>query len=101
MGDAAIRVLPPLDWACPVGQPAGLVRATLPTGPRVQQPPLCLRRHGGSSVIAMKESLELSIAMKELADNKLTMNSVHDIACRIIESMREDLRTATFANIGD
>jgi hypothetical protein len=49
----------------------------------------------------MKESLELSIAMKELADNKLTMNSVHDIACRIIESMREDLRTATFANIGD
>jgi hypothetical protein len=54
-----------------------------------------------SKVIAMKENLELSVAMKELADNKLTMDSNHDSTCRTIESMREGLRAATFAHIGD
>jgi hypothetical protein len=49
----------------------------------------------------MQENLELSIAMKELVDNKLTMSSDHDIACRIIESIGEGLRTATFANLGE
>jgi hypothetical protein len=49
----------------------------------------------------MQENLELSIAMKEFVDNKFTMSSDHEIACRIIESMREGLRTATFANLGE
>ncbi len=50
--------------------------------------------------IAMKKNLEQSIAMKELVENKLTMNSYHGIACRIIKSMLEGLQTVTFANIG-
>ncbi len=49
----------------------------------------------------MNVKFGLTITMKELAASKATRTSGHDIACRIIESMRESLRTATFVNIGD
>ena len=47
----------------------------------------------------MKDKLELSIAMLELADNKMSKTHDHDIANRIIGSFRVGLRTAVFENI--
>ena len=45
------------------------------------------------------KKLELSIAMLELADNKISKTHDHDLANRIIDSFRAGLRTAVFQNI--
>ena len=49
----------------------------------------------------MKQKLELSIAMLELADNKIskTRTHDHDIANRMIDSFRTGLRNVAFQNI--
>ena len=47
----------------------------------------------------MKQKLELSIAMLEQADNKITKTHDQDIANRIIDSFRAGLRNAAFQNI--
>ena len=49
--------------------------------------------------VAMKDSLELSIAMLELADNKVSKTFDHDTANRIIDSYRAGLRKAEFENV--
>ena len=49
----------------------------------------------------MKEKLELSIAMLELAGNKISKTHDHDIANRFIDSFRAGLRTAVFQNIAE
>ena len=49
----------------------------------------------------MRDKLELSIAMLELADNKISKTHEHDIADRMIDSFRAGLRTAVFENIAE
>ena len=49
----------------------------------------------------MKQKLELSIAMLEQADNKITKTHDQDIANRIIDSFRAGLRGAAFQNIAE
>jgi hypothetical protein len=49
----------------------------------------------------MKEKLELLIAMKELADNKISKTHDHDIANQIIDSFRAAMRTEVFRNISE
>ncbi len=49
----------------------------------------------------VKEKMELSIAMQELADNRISKSVDHDIANRIIDSMRAGLRNTTFGNIAE
>ena len=51
--------------------------------------------------VAMKEKMELSIAMQEMADSKISKTFDHDIANRMIDSMRSGLRNATFGNIAE
>ena len=51
--------------------------------------------------VEMKDKLELSIAMLELADNKVSNTFDHDIANRIIDSYRAGLRKAEFENIAE
>ena len=53
--------------------------------------------------VAMKEKMELSIAMQEMpvADSKISKTFDHDIANRMIDSMRAGLRNATFGNIAE
>ena len=52
-------------------------------------------------VVAMKEKMDLSIAMQEMADSKISKTFDHDIANRMIDSMRACLRNATFGNIAE
>ena len=49
----------------------------------------------------MKVKLELSIAMLELAGNKISKTHDHDIANSIIDSFRAGLRTVVFQNIAE
>ena len=56
---------------------------------------------GHQEALDMKQKLELSIAMLELADNKISKTHDHDIANRIIDSFRAGLRNAAFQNIAD
>ena len=49
----------------------------------------------------MKEKLELLIAMKELADNKISKTHDHDIANQVIDSYLSSMRTAVFPNIAE
>jgi hypothetical protein len=58
-----------------------------------------VRNH--QEALSMKEKLELSIAMLELADNKISQTHDHDTANRIIDSYRAGLRTAVFQNIAE
>jgi hypothetical protein len=51
--------------------------------------------------VTMKEKMELSIVMQELADNKISKTFDHDIATRIIDSMLARLRNTTFGNIAE
>jgi hypothetical protein len=51
--------------------------------------------------VAMKEKMELSIAMHEMADSKISKTFDHDIANRMIDSMRSVLRNVTFGNIAE
>jgi hypothetical protein len=47
----------------------------------------------------MKEQLELLIAMKELADSKMSKTHDHDIANTIFDSCRFGMWTAVFPNM--
>jgi hypothetical protein len=49
--------------------------------------------------VSMKEKMELSIAMQEMADSKISKTLHHDIANRMIDSMLSGLCNATFGNI--
>ncbi len=49
----------------------------------------------------MKEKMELSIAMQEMADSKISKTFDHDIANRTIDSMLSGLHTDTFGNIAE
>ncbi len=49
----------------------------------------------------MKEKLELLIAIKELADSKISKTHDYDIANQIIDSFRASMRTAVFPNIAE
>ncbi len=51
--------------------------------------------------VTIKEKMALSIAMPELPDNKISKTFDHDIASRIIDSMRAGLRNTTFGNIAE
>ena len=51
--------------------------------------------------LIMNEKLELSIAVIDLADNKIPKTHDHDIANRIVDSFRSGLRTAVFQNIAE
>ena len=61
-----------------------------------------IKEHSGNIVTdhheAMKEQLELAIAMSEMANSALTRASDHDIACRIVEFGRNAYPKAKFAN---
>ena len=56
-----------------------------------------LRNH--QDALNTREKLELSIAILELADNKISKTHDHDIANRIIDSFQAGLRTEVFQNI--
>jgi hypothetical protein len=58
---------------------------------------LMLTNH--KEAVAMKEKMELSIAMQEMADSIISKTFDHDIANRMIDSLRSGLRNATFGNI--
>jgi hypothetical protein len=60
---------------------------------------IVVRNH--QEALSMKEKLELSIAMLELADNKISKTHDHDTANRIIDAYRSGLRTAVFQNIAE
>jgi hypothetical protein len=50
---------------------------------------------------AMKEKMELSIAMQEMADSKISKTFDHGTTNRMIDSMWSGLRNATFGNIAE
>ena len=49
----------------------------------------------------MKDKLELSIAILELADKKISKTHDHDIANRMVDSFWAGLRNALFENIAE